>query len=122
MNTDIHILFLYSFLQNIIPTDLILDIIICRFTQKNILRIYPKGTRFNSSNYKPLVGWMHGAQMVAFNMQVFITYSVFSFSFVILTLLKCYSHIFSIYVNVMILKIQYLLCFAKNLSFSAKCF
>ncbi|ONH99908.1 hypothetical protein PRUPE_6G056900 [Prunus persica] len=42
---------------------------IVRFTQKNILRVYPKGTRFNSSNYKPLIGWMHGAQMVAFNMQ-----------------------------------------------------
>ncbi|CAI9288105.1 unnamed protein product [Lactuca saligna] len=42
---------------------------IVRFTQKNILRIYPKGTRFTSSNYKPLVGWLHGAQMVAFNMQ-----------------------------------------------------
>ncbi|MQL79618.1 hypothetical protein Taro_012060 [Colocasia esculenta] len=42
---------------------------IVRFTQRNILRIYPKGTRFNSSNYNPFVGWMHGAQMVAFNMQ-----------------------------------------------------
>ncbi|VFQ76600.1 unnamed protein product [Cuscuta campestris] len=42
---------------------------IVRFTQRNILRVYPKGTRFNSSNYKPLIGWMHGAQMVAFNMQ-----------------------------------------------------
>ena len=41
-----------------------------RFTQNNILRIYPKGTRITSSNYKPLVGWMHGAQMIAFNMQV----------------------------------------------------
>ncbi|KAK9734700.1 hypothetical protein RND81_04G157800 [Saponaria officinalis] len=40
-----------------------------RFTQKNILRIYPKGTRFNSSNYKPFLAWLHGAQMVAFNMQ-----------------------------------------------------
>ncbi|KAK4775325.1 hypothetical protein SAY86_010260 [Trapa natans] len=40
-----------------------------RFTQKNILRIYPKGTRVTSSNYKPNIGWMHGAQMVAFNMQ-----------------------------------------------------
>ncbi|XP_021891784.1 phosphoinositide phospholipase C 4-like isoform X4 [Carica papaya] len=43
---------------------------VVRFTQKNFLRIYPKGTRFNSSNYNPLIGWMHGAQMVAFNMQV----------------------------------------------------
>ncbi|RVW56585.1 Phosphoinositide phospholipase C 4 [Vitis vinifera] len=42
---------------------------VVRFTQKNFLRIYPKGTRFNSSNYKPLIGWSHGAQMVAFNMQ-----------------------------------------------------
>ncbi|KAL9254107.1 Phosphoinositide phospholipase C 2-like protein [Drosera capensis] len=40
-----------------------------RFTQQNMLRIYPKGTRINSSNYNPLIGWLHGAQMVAFNMQ-----------------------------------------------------
>ncbi|KAE8688703.1 Phosphoinositide phospholipase C 2 [Hibiscus syriacus] len=31
--------------------------------------IYPKGNRFNSSNYKPQIGWMHEAQMVSFNMQ-----------------------------------------------------
>ncbi|KAK8936180.1 Phosphoinositide phospholipase C 4 [Platanthera zijinensis] len=42
---------------------------IVRFTQKNMLRIYPKGTRVTSSNYNPLLGWMHGAQMVALNMQ-----------------------------------------------------
>ncbi|XP_059429768.1 phosphoinositide phospholipase C 4-like [Corylus avellana] len=42
---------------------------VVRFTQRNFLRVYPKGTRFNSSNYNPLIGWMHGAQMVAFNMQ-----------------------------------------------------
>lgn len=42
---------------------------IVRFTQKHLLRIYPKGTRFDSSNYNPLLGWMHGGQMVAFNMQ-----------------------------------------------------
>ncbi|KAL5710203.1 phosphoinositide phospholipase C [Ranunculus cassubicifolius] len=40
-----------------------------RFTQRNLLRVYPRGTRFDSSNYNPLTGWMHGAQMVAFNMQ-----------------------------------------------------
>ncbi|XP_042403029.1 phosphoinositide phospholipase C 2-like [Zingiber officinale] len=40
-----------------------------RFSHRNLLRIYPKGTRFNSSNYNPFVGWIHGAQMVAFNMQ-----------------------------------------------------
>ncbi|XP_038980895.1 phosphoinositide phospholipase C 4-like [Phoenix dactylifera] len=42
---------------------------VVRFTQKNLIRIYPKGTRITSSNYKPLLGWRHGAQMVAFNMQ-----------------------------------------------------
>ncbi|KAF8022150.1 hypothetical protein BT93_G2332 [Corymbia citriodora subsp. variegata] len=42
---------------------------IVRFTQRNLLRIYPKGTRITSSNYNPLIGWSHGAQMVAFNMQ-----------------------------------------------------
>ncbi|VFQ72829.1 unnamed protein product [Cuscuta campestris] len=39
------------------------------FTQKHILRVYPKGTRVTSSNFDPMLGWMHGAQMVAFNMQ-----------------------------------------------------
>lgn len=39
------------------------------FTNKNLLRIYPKGTRVDSSNYNPLKAWAHGAQMVAFNMQ-----------------------------------------------------
>ncbi|KAL5101862.1 hypothetical protein RYX36_006189 [Vicia faba] len=42
---------------------------IVRFTQKNIIRVYPKGTRVNSSNYRPHIGWMYGAQMVALNMQ-----------------------------------------------------
>lgn len=42
---------------------------IVRFTHRNILRVYPKGTRVDSSNYNPLIGWIHGAQMVAFNMQ-----------------------------------------------------
>ncbi|KAJ7964194.1 Phosphoinositide phospholipase C [Quillaja saponaria] len=42
---------------------------IVRYTQRNLLRIYPKGMRLDSSNYNPMVGWKHGAQMVAFNMQ-----------------------------------------------------
>lgn len=42
---------------------------IVRFTQRNLLRIYPKGARLDSSNYNPMLGWSHGAQMVAFNMQ-----------------------------------------------------
>ncbi|XP_062085178.1 phosphoinositide phospholipase C 4-like [Humulus lupulus] len=42
---------------------------VVRFTQKNFLRVYPKASRIDSSNYKPLIGWMHGVQMVALNMQ-----------------------------------------------------
>ncbi|KAK8508316.1 hypothetical protein V6N13_055765 [Hibiscus sabdariffa] len=42
---------------------------IIRFTQRNMLRIYPKGIRVDSSNYNPMIAWTHGAQMVAFNMQ-----------------------------------------------------
>ncbi|KAK4275159.1 hypothetical protein QN277_018289 [Acacia crassicarpa] len=42
---------------------------IVRFTQNNLLRVYPKGARLDSSNYDPMIGWTHGAQMVAFNMQ-----------------------------------------------------
>ncbi|KAL1544757.1 phosphoinositide phospholipase C [Salvia divinorum] len=43
---------------------------IVRFTQGNLVRIYPKDIRFDSSNYNPLIAWPHGAQMVAFNMQL----------------------------------------------------
>ncbi|KAL0316401.1 UNVERIFIED_CONTAM: Phosphoinositide phospholipase C 2 [Sesamum radiatum] len=46
------------------------DIMHGGFTQRNLMRVYPKGTRIDSSNYNPLIGWMHGAQMVAFNMQI----------------------------------------------------
>ena len=66
-------LFLSYFIHaviNVTYTQQFLSCIFSRFTQKNILRIYPKQTRLNSSNYSPFVGWMHGAQMVAFNMQV----------------------------------------------------
>ncbi|CAI7831108.1 unnamed protein product [Closterium sp. NIES-54] len=40
------------------------------FTQRNLLRIYPFGLRVTSSNYDPMPAWLHGAQMVAMNMQV----------------------------------------------------
>ncbi|GJV02123.1 phosphoinositide phospholipase C 2-like protein isoform X2 [Tanacetum coccineum] len=42
---------------------------VIRFTQRNLLRVFPKGSRVDSSNYNPFIGWTHGAQMVAFNMQ-----------------------------------------------------
>ncbi|KAL3536520.1 hypothetical protein ACH5RR_004981 [Cinchona calisaya] len=42
---------------------------IVRLTQINLLRIFPKAMRLDSSNYNPIIGWSHGAQMVALNMQ-----------------------------------------------------
>uniref|UniRef100_A0A0E0DLF8 Phosphoinositide phospholipase C n=1 Tax=Oryza meridionalis TaxID=40149 RepID=A0A0E0DLF8_9ORYZ len=42
---------------------------IIRFTQRNLLRIFPRSTRITSSNYNPLMGWRYGVQMVAANMQ-----------------------------------------------------
>lgn len=32
-------------------------------------RVYPKGLRFDSSNYSPIPGWEWGAQIVALNYQ-----------------------------------------------------
>ncbi|MCO5563338.1 hypothetical protein L7F22_016979 [Adiantum nelumboides] len=42
---------------------------VVRFTQDNILRIYPRGWRVDSSNYNPMKAWLVGAQMVALNTQ-----------------------------------------------------
>jgi len=42
----------------------------CRFTQRNLVRVYPMGLRVLSSNYCPTISWLHGAQMAALNMQV----------------------------------------------------
>ncbi|OIV97419.1 hypothetical protein TanjilG_16180 [Lupinus angustifolius] len=42
---------------------------IIRFTRENILRVFPNGERVKSSNFRPHLGWMYGAQMVAFNIQ-----------------------------------------------------
>jgi len=39
------------------------------FNAKTLSRIYPKGTRFDSSNYDPMPSWTAGAQVVALNYQ-----------------------------------------------------
>eukprot|EP01102_Stenamoeba_stenopodia_P008926 TRINITY_DN260_c0_g4_i1.p1 TRINITY_DN260_c0_g4~~TRINITY_DN260_c0_g4_i1.p1 ORF type:complete len:836 (-),score=253.01 TRINITY_DN260_c0_g4_i1:132-2639(-) len=40
-----------------------------KYLQRQLLRIYPKGTRVDSSNYMPLTSWNVGAQIVALNFQ-----------------------------------------------------
>ncbi|KAL0482336.1 phosphatidylinositol phospholipase C, delta [Acrasis kona] len=42
---------------------------IIQFNQTNFSRVYPKGTRFSSTNYEPTLGWIMGCQMVALNYQ-----------------------------------------------------
>ncbi|KAJ3828363.1 1-phosphatidylinositol-4,5-bisphosphate phosphodiesterase 1 [Lentinula raphanica] len=42
-----------------------------KHTQTHIVRVYPKGTRVNSSNYEPHLYWAAGAQVVAINWQTF---------------------------------------------------
>ncbi|KAF5355294.1 hypothetical protein D9758_006103 [Tetrapyrgos nigripes] len=42
-----------------------------KHTQTHMVRIYPKGTRVNSSNYEPHLYWAAGAQIVAINWQTF---------------------------------------------------
>jgi len=39
------------------------------FNSHHIARVYPKGTRFDSSNYDPVPSWNTGAHMVALNHQ-----------------------------------------------------
>jgi hypothetical protein len=40
------------------------------FNVKHFSRIYPRGSRFDSSNYSPISFWCVGSQMVALNYQV----------------------------------------------------
>ena len=37
------------------------------YSSKSFVRVYPKGTRFDSTNYSPIPGWRAGAQLVATN-------------------------------------------------------
>ncbi|OWK57502.1 1-phosphatidylinositol 4,5-bisphosphate phosphodiesterase beta-2 [Lonchura striata] len=41
----------------------------CRYNKWQMSRIYPKGTRMDSSNYQPQMFWNVGCQMVALNFQ-----------------------------------------------------
>ena len=43
--------------------------IIVDFHKKFLTRIYPSGSRFDSSNYDPIIPWASGSQMVALNVQ-----------------------------------------------------
>ena len=38
-------------------------------TERQLVRTYPKGTRFDSSNYDPMQLWICGVQMVSLNFQ-----------------------------------------------------
>jgi len=40
-----------------------------QYNTRQLSRIYPKGSRFDSSNYDPVSSWLFGAQIVALNYQ-----------------------------------------------------
>lgn len=42
---------------------------ILRYNKQQLSRIYPKGTRVDSSNYMPQLFWNVGCQLVALNFQ-----------------------------------------------------
>lgn len=42
-----------------------------KHNQGHLVRIYPKGTRVNSTNYQPHRYWAAGAQLAAINWQTF---------------------------------------------------
>lgn len=46
-----------------------------KHNKTHLVRIYPSGTRLNSSNYEPHKFWCAGAQLVAINWQTFGKYS-----------------------------------------------
>lgn len=48
---------------------LYLNYSLLRYNKMQLSRIYPKGTRVDSSNYMPQVFWNAGCQMVALNFQ-----------------------------------------------------
>jgi len=43
--------------------------ILKEYTKTNLVRVYPHGTRFDSSNYNPIKSWSDGCQLVALNWQ-----------------------------------------------------
>ena len=45
----------------------ILDLLAC--TERQLVRTYPKGIRFDSSNYDPMQMWKCGVQVVSLNFQ-----------------------------------------------------
>ncbi|GAQ84819.1 Phosphoinositide-specific Phospholipase C [Klebsormidium nitens] len=44
-------------------------LVLTKFSQHNMVRVYPYGLRFDSSNLDPVKVWCHGGQLAAMNMQ-----------------------------------------------------
>ena len=42
---------------------------VAEYTKHQLVRVYPRGDRFDSSNYNPVPAWLCGCQLVALNVQ-----------------------------------------------------
>lgn len=62
-----HVFSLSETKANKLLKDNMMDLI--KHNQDHVVRIYPKGVRFNSTNYEPHRYWSAGAQLVALNWQ-----------------------------------------------------
>lgn len=50
-------------------TAVVLNLTLTRYNKSQLSRIYPKGTRVDSSNFMPQLFWNAGCQLVALNYQ-----------------------------------------------------
>lgn len=62
---------IYCLLLSIIRLTLSLIARVLDLVAGHLMRIYPKGSRYNSSNYNPQAMWNAGAQLVSLNYQTF---------------------------------------------------
>lgn len=59
------------------------------YNKHQLSRVYPAGTRFDSSNFMPQVFWNAGCQLVALNYQTLGTYKVFNSAHYFVTSASC---------------------------------
>ena len=75
-----HIFSLSERMANKVLKQSLIDLV--KHNKTHLVRIYPNGTRLNSSNFEPHKYWCAGAQLVAINWQTFGSFILYCRSFV----------------------------------------